>query len=159
MVAPQLTVVDTNDVPVTTWDNGVVQANTSSNILEIIIWNNRGVDTAVADLKEASITALDMDGRSITELVQGKWVHVNVPELDGNRTTWTRVGGTTAKMLRADGLGVSSGYVIKGTANDGNKETEASKVNYCTVRLKTVVPAGTSAGIRDYRIRINGYWT
>ena len=159
MVAPVLSVVDVNDVAVTSWDNGVVQANSASPILEIIIWNNRGGETAVADLKEANITALDIDGRAITEVVQGKWVNVNVPQVDGNTTTWTKIGGNTAKMIRADGLNTASGYVIKGTANDGNKATAASKSNYCTVRLKTVVPAGTSAGIRDYRIRINGYWT
>lgn len=159
MVAPVLTVVDTNDVAVTSWDNGVVQANSSSPILEIIIWNNRGGSETVADLKEANITALDIDGRAVTELVQGKWVQVNVPQMDGNTTTWTRVGGNTAKMIRADGLNSSSGFVLKGTSNDGQKDTTASKANYCTLRLKTVVPAGTSAGIRDYRIRINGYWT
>lgn len=156
MTAPQLTVVNSNtDTAVTTWDCGVVQANSTSNQLEILIWNNRSGTTAVADLKDANITTL-ANNTAGQEVVDGKWVKVNAPSMDG---VWTAVGGTSGKMIRADGLSASNGNVIKGTANDGNKNTTASKQNYCTVKIKTVVPANTTAGVRDFIIRINGYWT
>lgn len=157
MAAPSLTVVDTSDRTVTSWDNGVVQANQESNILEVIIWNNRGGETSIADLKDANITALDIDGRAITEVVLGRWTKVNVPILDNSENVWTPIGGTTAKMIRADGLTDNDGFTIKGLANDGTLNN--SKENYCRVRLKTQVPAGISAGVRDWKIRINGYFT
>lgn len=158
MPAPVITVVDTRDVPVTNWDSGVVQSNQESSVLTIVIWNNRGNDTSVADLKEANISALDIDGRAISELVVNKWVQVNVPSLDNSENVWTPIGGSTVKYLRADGLNSSAGYTIKGTANDGNISSEGSTENYCTVRVKVKVPSGVSAGIRDYKLSIRAFW-
>lgn len=157
MPAPSLTVVDSSDRTVTNWDNGVVQANSEGAILSLIVWNNRGGAVALSDLKEANITALDVDGRAITEVVTNKWVRVNVPSIDGSTNVWTPVGGSIAKSLRADGVDPTDGFVIKGEANDGSLEN--SKNNYCTVNLKTKVPAGVEAGIRDWKMRIQGYFT
>lgn len=157
MSAPVLTVVDTRDVPVTNWDNSVVQASQESAVLTIIIWNNRGNDVSVADLKDANITALDIDGRAISEVVANRWCNVNVPAMDNSENIWVPIGGSTVRMLRADGLNESAGYTIKGSANDGL--TANSSENFCTVRLKTIVPSGVSAGIRDWRIRLSGWWT
>lgn len=157
MAAPSITVVDTSDRTVTNWDNGVVQANAESAILQIIIWNNRGGLTDLSDLKEANITSLDTDGRAITEVVTDKWVRVNVPAVDGSTAVWTPVGGTIAKSLRADGVDPSEGFVIKGVANDGSLVNATE--NYCTCNLKTKVPAGVEAGIRNWKMRINGYFT
>ena len=157
MTAPVLTVIDTRDVPVTNWDNGVVQASQESAVLTIIIWNNRGNDVSVADLKDANITALDIDGRAISEVVANRWCNVNVPAIDNSENIWTPIGGNITKMLRADGLNESAGFTIKGSANDGL--TANSSENFCTVRLKTIVPSGVSAGIYDWRIRLSGWWT
>lgn len=157
MPAPSLTVVDSSDHTVTQWDNGVVQANNESAVLELIVWNNRGGSVALSDLKEANITALDVDGRAVTEVVTNKWTRVNVPSIDGSDNIWTPVGGSIAKSLKADGVGTTEGFVIKGEANDGTLAN--SKNNYCTVRLKTKVPAGVDAGIRDWKMRIQGYFT
>lgn len=156
-MAPSITVVDTNDRTLSNWDVGVIQANNESAVLSIIVWNNRSGSLAVSDLREANITALDVDGRAITDVVSDKWVRVNVPSVDGDATTFTPVGGTTAKGLRADGLLSTDGFTIKGTANDGTLAN--SKANYCTCNLKARVPAGASAGIRDWKMRINGYFT
>ena len=156
MAAPVLTVVDTRDTPVSSWDNGVVQASQESSVLTIIIWNNRGNEVSVSDLKDASITALDIDGRAVTEVVADKWVRVNVPAMDNSENVWVPIGGSTVRMLRADGLNESAGYTIKGSSNDGLIAN--SSENYCVVRLKTVVPSGVSAGIRDYKLSIRGYF-
>lgn len=157
MAAPSLTVVDNSNRAVSIWDNGVVQANQEGAVLSLIIWNNRGGTVALSDLKEANITALDTDGRMVTEVVVDKWTRANVPSIDGGTNIWTPIGGNTVKMLRADGLSASDGFTIKGTANNGTL-TNAS-ANYCSVNLKVRVPAGVSAGVRDWKIRINGYYT
>ena len=134
-----------------------VQANNEGAVLTALVWNNRGGAVALSDLKEASITSLDIDGRAITDVVTDKWVRINVPSVDGDANTWTPVGGSVGKGLRADGLSSSDGFVIKGTANDGTLAN--SKANYCTVNMKAKVPGGASAGIRNWNMRIGGYFT
>jgi hypothetical protein len=157
MAAPSLTVVDSTDKTVTIWDAGVVMANNDSNVLSITLWNNRGGSTNLSDLKEANITTLDPDGGALTDVVANKWVRVNTPALDGSTSVWTPVGGNVVKMLRADGCTAADGYVIKGTANDGTLAN--AKPNYVTINLKHHVPAGATTGIRDFKTRINGYYT
>ena len=128
MAAPVIT-VEKNDTGTTvaSWDAGTVQANNDSDIFTIVIWNNKGNTTsAVSDLKDASITTLDMDGGTSSDVVAGKWVQINVPAIDGTDTTvatnWSAIGGATMKYIRADGLPASAGSVIRGTTNDGNSE-------------------------------------
>ena len=53
MAAPSITVVDTSDRTVTTWDNGTVQAQNYSAVLSIRVWNNRGGAVTLSDLKDA----------------------------------------------------------------------------------------------------------
>lgn len=156
MAAPSISVISDQDQTVANWDAGTVQANNDSAVLTILIWNNRGGSTALSDLKDCTITSLDTDGGSASDVVSGKWVNVNVKSIDGNTTTWTAVGGPTTKSLRADGVEAADGYIIKGTANDGNKNN--SKVNYCTVRLKVHVPLNATPGTKNWKMRINGYY-
>lgn len=154
--APIITVVTDTDQTVANWDIGTIQSNNDSSVLTILIWNNRGGATATSDLKDCSITSLDVDGGSSSDVVSGKWVNVNIQSIDGNTTTWTQVGGSVVKALRADGVTASDGNMIKGTTNDGNKTT--SKVNYCTARLKLHVPLNAVSGARSWKMRINGYY-
>ena len=156
MPAPSITVVNDVDAAISNWDCGTVQANFDSPILEIKIWNNRGGSNALSDLKDVSITTLDIDGGASTDVVAGKWVQVNAPEIDGDLTTWTAIGGTTTKQLRADGLLASDGAVIRGVANDGTYAN--SKVNYCTLRLKAHVPLNAQPGGKTWKTRLNGYY-
>ena len=157
MAAPSITIVNDSDATIANWDVGTVQANTDSNILKAIIWNNRGGGVALSDLRDVTITALDIDGGASTDVVAGKWTQVNVPNIDGNETTWTAIGGATTKSLRADGLSAADGPIIKGTANDGSLAT--SKVNYCTIRLKEHVPLNANPGTKNWKMRLNGYYT
>jgi hypothetical protein len=73
-------------------------------------------------------------------------------------TVWTAVGGTTTKMIRADGLNSADGNVIKGTTNDGVAATAASKANYATVNLKVSVPINATPNTYNFKTRINGYY-
>ena len=157
MTAPSITVVNTADETVTQWDAGVVQQNRSSSILTIQIWNNRRGETALSDLKEANITALDTNGTATSDIIVQKWVGAKVPAIDGSAADFTQIGGAYVKMLRADGLSEEDGYTISGAANDGS--TVNAKNNYCTVNLRVNVPLNAKGGIYDFKMKINGYYT
>ena len=159
MAAPSITVVDTSDRTVTTWDNGTVQAQNYSAVLSIRVWNNRGGAVTLSDLKDVTVTALDTDGGATSDVVTGKWVQINCPRIDGNTTTYVAVGGSTVRYLQADGVARSEGYTIKGTANDGLASTTASKVNYSTANMRVYVPVNANPGTRNFKIRSNGWYT
>lgn len=156
MAAPSITVVNSKDETINTWDAGVIQANNESAVLQIYVWNNRNGSTALSDLQSANITALDIDGGSNSDVVAGKWVKVNVPSVDGNKTTWTPVGGSDTKDLK--GTNVTSGNTIKGSTNNGSKDDPDAKGNYCEVNLKVVVPVNATPGTKSFKMRINGYY-
>ena len=153
--APRITIVNDIGTTVASWNCGTVQAANYSNVLTILVWNNKGESTAVSDLKDASITTVDIDGGTSSDVVQGKWVQVNVPSMDGD-STWTAIGGSTVKYIRADGLGAAAGNVIRGTANDGSVLN--SKTNYATCRLKVYVPINATPGTKMWKTRLNGYY-
>ena len=158
MAAPSITVVNAaTNTTIPNWSVGVVKANNSSTVLSIQIWNNRGGSTDLADLRDASITSLDIDGGNSSDPVANKWLHVNVPEMDG-ASSWTPVGGTSTKFIRGDTVTATEGNIIKGTANDGNASTTASKANYATINLKVSVPISATPNTYNFKTRINGYY-
>jgi hypothetical protein len=158
MAAPSITVVKAStNTTITNWPVGVVKANNSSTVLSIQIWNNRGGSTDLADIRDASITSLDTDGGNSSDPVANKWLHVNVPQMDG-ASSWTGVGGTTTKFIRGDTVTASEGNIIKGTHNDGNATTTASKANYTTVNLRVDVPVNATPNTYNFKTRINGYY-
>lgn len=154
MAAPIITIVNKAGTTIANWDCGTVQANNDSATLEILIWNNKGNSTAVSDLKDASLTTLDIDGGISSDVVQGKWVQVHVPSMD-NEGTWTQIGGSTLKYIRADGCNSSDGYVIKGGANDGSS---SATTNFSTCNLKVHVPLNATPGVKTWKTRLNGYY-
>lgn len=157
MAAPIITILNNSEVTVASWDAGTVQADKDSSVLTLRIWNNKGNNTTpVSDLKDCSITTLDTDGGTSSDVVAQKWVRINVPEVDGNSTTWTAIGGGDVKYIRADGISSTAGYVIQGTTNDGTLTN--SKPNYCTVSLKVHVPLNATPGTKVWKTRLNGYY-
>lgn len=156
MSAPIITILNDSEVTVASWDAGTVQADHDSSVLTLRVWNNKGGSTAVSDLKDVSITTLDTDGGTSTDVVVGKWVRVNVPALDGSSTSWTSIGGATVKNVRADGLTSAAGYVIRGTTNDGT--LTGATPNYATIRLKVHVPLNATPGTKVWKTRLNGYY-
>lgn len=154
MAAPIITIWNTDGQQVASWDCGTVQANNYSAVLSLKIWNNKSGASDVSDLQGVSITTLDIDGGSSSDVVAGKWVQVNVPAMDGENV-WSSIGGTTVKSLRADALSGDSGYIIRGTQNDG---TSNATTNYCTVNLKAHVPLNATPGTKTWKTRINGYY-
>ena len=158
MAAPSITVVnDATNTTITNWSVGIVKANQSSNVLAIQIWNNRGGSTALSDLRDASITALDINGGNTSDPVANLWLHVNVPTMDGP-STWTAVGGTTTKFIRGESISATQGNIISGVANDGNAATQASQGNYTKVNLRVDVPINATPNTYNFKTRINGYY-
>ena len=139
-----------------TWDVGIIRSQVPSNELIINIWNNRGGATDVSDLKEPMLSVLDANGlTSDTPVPKNKWVQVNVESVDGNTTTFTPIGGTTTKILRANS-GVLTDE-IKGTINDGDPLMYPQ--NVCTTKLRVVAPLNADPGDFTFKIRLTAYFT
>lgn len=140
---------------VSRWEVGTVKAQEPSSVLTINIWNNKGQNYDVSDLKDCSMTVYDSSGTTYTEdVARDKWVEINVPAVDGDSITWTRIGGTDSKSIRAN-AGVSD-FSIQGTANDG---TVSNSANFATVNLRINAPINSVPGNKTFKVRLTGYYT
>lgn len=147
----------TNTTTVSTWDVGTIKAQTPTEPKTINIWNNKSGSTDVSDLKEPEIAVFDSNGLTAdTDVPRDKWVQVNVPSVDGNTTTFTPIGGAVTKMVRANN-NVSTEYIIKGTANDGDPISYPQ--NVATVSFRLEAPINSTPGDKTFKIRIIGYYT
>lgn len=139
-----------------TWDVGIIRSQIPSDELIINVWNNRGGATDVSDLKEPVLAVLDANGlTSDTPVPKEKWVQVNVESVDGDDTTFTPIGGTTTKVLRAN-----SGVItdeIKGSTNNGDPIMYPQ--NVCTAKLRVVAPINSISGDFTFKIRLTAYFT
>lgn len=154
MITPIITITERTGEPVTQWDSGVIQQNKESEVISLRIWNNKGGETAVSDLKDVTITTLDTDGGANSPVIIGRWVGVKVVSMDEDE--FTPIGGISTKSLRAKGLEDIDGFVINGQANTGS---ETDTYNYCDIDLKITVPINAPGGIYDFKTRISGYYT
>lgn len=156
MAGPSIALYDSNNSNiVSTWNVGTVQAQVPSAELTVNIWNNKGGGTAVSDLRDCSITVLDSNGSTYTEdVARDKWVQINSQAVDGNTTTWTAIGGTTTKAVKANS-GVDDN-TIKGTANAG---TSINTENCATVKFRVNAPINSEPGTKNFKIRLTGYYT
>lgn len=136
-----------NDTQQTSWDIGTVDAGSLSPDTQFLIWNNRGGTEAVSDMTNCTITTKDPTGGDTGELVTERWVEVKVDELA--EEVFTPIGGLTTKEI---GNGVTPG-VIRGTANDGGKET--ANENNCLVTVHANVPAVATAGNYAFLLRVS----
>ena len=156
-MGPQIAIYDSTDsVLVNTWDIGTLKAQVPSDVLTINVWNNKGGATTVSDLKEAYLMVLDNSGdTAVDDVAKNKWIQVNVPSVDGNDETWTPIGGTYGKDIKANS-GVSDN-TIKGIANDGIAAN--SPENVATISLRAVAPPNSEPGVKLFKVRLNGYYT
>lgn len=139
---------------ISSWNAGTVRAQEPSAALNINIWNNKGGDTSVSDLKECTLGVYDADGGSTGDVSTGKWVQVNIPSVDGDGTTWTAIGANTTKKIRANGI--ATDYTISGVANNG---TATATTNYCSMKLRINAPINSEPGNKEFRVRLTGYYT
>lgn len=156
MAAPRIAIYNQSHTAlVSEWNVGTVKAQIPSTPLTINIWNNKGGSDDVSDLKECYIGVYDSTGNTAdTDVPKYKWVEINVPSIDGNSTTWTAIGGTVTKNVKANG-GVSD-FSIKGVHNDGS-QTNTS--NFCTCSFRINPPINSATGTKTFNIRLTGYFT
>ena len=157
MAGPNIALYDsTHTNLVSTWAIGTVKAQVPSEALTVNIWNNKAGTEDVSDLKDCSIGVYDASGSTANDdVAKDKWVEINVPSVDGTSTTWTAIGGTTTKSIRAN-LNVTD-FSIKGTKNDGTAANAGS--NFSTVNLRVNAPINSVPGNKSFKVRLTGYYT
>jgi hypothetical protein len=156
-MGPQITVYDkTNTSVESTWNVGTIRAQEPSEVYTINIWNNKGGVDHVSDLRDCYISILDYDGDSaIEDVARDRWIQVNIPSVDGDENTWTSIGGSFTKEIRANG-GVSEN-TLSGIANSGVLSN--SPKNVCTANFRVYAPPNSNPGQKLFKIRVNGYFT
>lgn len=156
-MGPQIAVYNSTDSGIISlWDLGTVKAQVISPVLCVYVWNNRGGSTTVSDLKDCWVTCMDADGDTANDdVAKDGWIQVNVPSIDGDEDTYTRIGGALGKDVRAM-AGVSGNY-IAGTANDGTLAN--SQPNYAQLNFRCMAPPNSNPGEKFFRILIKGYFT
>ena len=137
------------------WNAGTVKANDPSNPLVVNIWNNKSGTAAVSDLKDCVIGVYDSNGTTANDdVAKDKWVEINVESVDGDTTTWTKIGGSTTKQIRANS-GVTD-FSIPGAANTG---AATATTNYATIQLRINAPINSTPGNKQFKVRLTGYYT
>lgn len=158
MSAPLITIYDSTDANiVTSWNVGDIKAQTPTTPLTINIWNNKAGATDVSDLKDCEIMILDDNGSTYdSDVPKYKWVQVNCNAVDGDTSTYTAIGGSDTKKIKANG-GVGDEFCIKGTTNNGSASSFPENVS--TVRLRMEAPINSTPGNKTFKVRILGYYT
>jgi len=156
-MGPQIAVYDSTDSGIISlWDLGTIKAQVVSPVLSVYVWNNRNGKTAVSDLKDCWVTCVDSaTDTSNDDVAKDQWIQVNVPSIDGDEDTYTKIGGNLGKDVRAM-AGVSGNY-IAGVVNDGTLAN--SQPNYAKLNFRCVAPPNSNPGQKLFRILIKGYFT
>lgn len=141
---------DNNVDIISKWDIGIIDAGTTSPEKTILIWNNRGGESAISDMQDAKITTTDGAGDTM-DVITGKWVSCRVDSITGDG--FTEIGGVDGKIINAKDQ--TSG-TIKGTENSAHIDDTA---NYTKVTLKATPPLNAPAGKRSFRTRVSYYYT
>lgn len=150
MAAPIISWYDeTNTTQLTSLDFGVVDAGDVSDVIRVLIWNNRGGSTAVSDATSCVLTTKDTSGGNTGDVVVERWV-----EAQDNKEaspSYVAIGGTTTRPVA--GQPSVNPQVISGAANDGT--TGNSPANFADVSLRWRVPATSTAGQRQWLTRLS----
>lgn len=153
-----------NDAEVPSWDIGVINANSASPELNLLVWNNRAGIADVSDMQDCKITVLDDALGEGIPMVTEKWVGcrcISAGEVSDTDESYTRIGGNdpvegdrNTKDIKALD---QDDFVIKGTANTGAKETDTA--NFADLGLKLFVPLNATAGAQAFKLRVSYFYT
>ena len=141
---------DNNVDIISKWDIGIIDAGTTSPEKTMLIWNNRGGESAISDMQDAKITTTDGAGDTM-DVITGRWVSCRVDSIAGDG--FTAIGGVDGKIINA--LDQSSG-TIKGTENSAHID---DTTNFAKVTLRAAPPLNAPAGKRSFRTRVSYYYT
>lgn len=153
-----------NTTEVSSWAIGVINAGSSSPVLNMLIWNNRAGIADVSDMQDCKLTVLDSTLGETIPLVTEKWVGVRVDsagETGETDESFTRIGGNdpvggtprNTKDIKALG---QTDFTIKGTANTGVLTDTA---NFAEVTAKVFVPLNAPAGAQSFKVRVSYFYT
>lgn len=151
-----------NESVALSWSVGTVDAGNFSNEKEFYIWNNKGGGTPVSDMTNVFITTKHTDGTD-SGLISGSDANaragvVEVKTFDGfSFSEWQEIYGSTVTV----GIINASGEVglIRGDANDGNRNTEITKKNFARVKLRLHVYDWAPAGAISWKTRVSYQYT
>ena len=156
MSAPIITWFDAlNQTQQTSWDCGIVDAGSYSNVAEFLVWNNRSttpgtLNTAVSDMTNVTIIVKSMNGDDTGPVASKSDAVVSVSfNNNGTWTDWQEIGGgVAANVIAANGV-VGT---ISGAANTADVNTD--KANYARIRLRLFVKPTAVAGQVQWITRI-----
>jgi hypothetical protein len=156
-MGPQIAVYDSTDSGIMTlWDLGTIKAQVVSNVMSVYVWNNRNGATDVSDLKDCWVTVMDSGSDTANgDVAKDMWIQINVPSIDGDEDTYTRIGGALGKDVRA--MAGVAGNTIAGVVNDGTLAN--SQPNYAKLNFRCMAPPNSNPGEKLFRILIKGYFT
>ena len=137
------------------WDAGIVDAESYSAVKEVYIWNNKGpVASAVSDATNVFITTKNTDGTDTGPIATKTDAWVEVSTFDGaNWTNYTAVGGSSSTVTLINAAGEVG--ILRGNANDGDKNNNDTKKNYAMVRLRLWVTPTAAAGPVSWKTRVS----
>ena len=158
MAQPVVSIYDRdNNVIFSNWTIENLVGQSESDVLDLLVWNNREGLTNVSDMTDVTIMVVDEDGvNENTPLVVGQWIHVLVnttaeTDPDGKKM-FSPIGGSVyVRPLRAEGVDESEGNMIRGRANDGSiLETN----NFSKIKLKMAPLINAPGGFHIFKIKL-----
>jgi len=155
MAQPIISWYNADDSICANWDAGIVDADSYSDVKEVYIWNNRGpIGTAVSDATNVFITTKNTDGTDTGPVATKSSAVVEVATFDGaNWSSWQEVGGSSSTVTLVNSSGETG--VLRGNANNGDKNDTNAKKNYARVRLRLHVKPEAPAGPISWKTRVS----
>lgn len=140
-----------NSEQLLSWDAGIVDADSYSATLGVLIWNNRGGAVVVSDMENAFITTKNTDGTDTGSVATRTDAIVEVQVWDGAAyPVWAEVGGSVTTLPLNDANGVAGR--ISGAINTGML---ADKPNFAQVNLRLHVLPTAPAGLIQWKTRVS----
>lgn len=160
-MGPQISIYNSSNNKIELWNIGTLQSQQSSKILTVYVWNNKGNrESDVSDLKNAYVTVVDANGETAEdEVAKNKWVHVNIPTIDGDETTFSPIGGSIIRNIKG-GINSEENTIFGTKCNsDMDKTYSLENPRVCKLSFCICPPPNSTPGEKLFKIRICGWYT
>lgn len=150
MASPNITMTDINSAALPSLQFGNVDANSTSDVQTVYIWNNQGGSQALSDATSTTITTKTRLGLDIgdtiangQEVVTNLYLQKKCTSL--SEGSFTPTGGPTTASI---GSSVGGTGVISGSINGDN----------AIVALRIAAPSNVTQGPVQFIIRVNYFY-
>lgn len=145
-----------NSAILTSWDAGIVDADSYSEEIEVLVWNNRGSPgnptSDVSDMTNVFITTKNIDGTDTGPVATKEHAIVEVKTYDGSEwSDWQEIGGSSSTVQLISASGIPG--VISGAGNEG--DAGVNLANYARIRLRLHVLPTAPAGQISWKTRVS----